>query len=139
MLDRDALTGAATAMLDRGGLERENRTFRGTAGVSTANRGYGFTPAFLDRETGRVYLSRTTDGQPARFHTLDGLPDAVVTEREANGRVLRVKHSLQSGFVKSGVFYTREQALVQASGQERTPEPDCDPNRRAGGRRSCSK
>jgi hypothetical protein len=118
MLDRDALTCAANAILDRGGLERENRTFRGTAGVSTASRGYGFIPAFLDRETGQVHLSRTTDGQPARVHTLDGLPDAVVTERDANGRVLRVKPSLQSGFARSGVFFTREQAVVQASGQK---------------------
>ena len=118
MLNRGAVTGAATVMLDQGGLERENRNFSGTAGVSTASRGYGFTPAFLDRETGQVHLSQTIDGQPARIHTLDGLPDAVVTERDPSGRVLRVKPSLQSGFVKSGVFFTREQAVVHASGQK---------------------
>ena len=111
MLNRDALTGEATAVLDQGGLERENRNFRGTAGVSTKNRGYGFTPAFLDRETGQVHLSQTINGQPVRIRTLDGLPDAVIIERDANGRVRRVKPSLQSGFVKSGVFFTREQAL----------------------------
>jgi hypothetical protein len=113
MLDSEANKCAVNATLDHGGLERENRRFRGTAGVSTATRGRGFIPAFRDRETGRVYLSRFPDGQPARFHTLEGLPDAVVTARATDGRVQCVKPSLQSGFVKSGVFYTREQALAQ--------------------------
>ena len=38
-------------------LEHQNRHFANTAGVSQGNRGYGFTPGFLDRETGLVYLS----------------------------------------------------------------------------------
>ena len=118
MLNRKALTGSAIAMCDRRGLQREHLMCRGTAGVSTVSRGYGFTPAFLDRETGRVYLSNTADGQLARFHTLDGLPDAVVTKRDENGRVFGVKPSLESGFVKSGVFFTRKQALAAEKGAD---------------------
>lgn len=115
MLDSDSMTIEGSTALDRGELERENRRFRDTAGVSAGCRRQGFSPAFLDCETGMIYLSRYADGQPALFHMLDGLPDEVVTEREADGRVARVKHSLQSGFVKSGVFYTREQAAIHVA------------------------
>jgi hypothetical protein len=121
MQDREA---SKYAVLDAGGLVRENHRFRGTVGVSTANRGQGFLPAFRDRETGRVYLSRFPDGQPARVHTLEGLPDAVVTARAADGRVQCVKAGLQSGFVKSGVFYTREQAVAQVAVSQRQ-KPAC--------------
>ena len=56
-------------------LEAENQSFAGTGGISSANRHYGFTPGFLDRETGAVYCSCWADGTPAPFHALDGLPD----------------------------------------------------------------
>jgi len=115
MLDSNSHTCKVTATLDHDGLRQENRAFRGTAGVSTANCGQGFIPAFRDRETGGVYLSRFPDGQPARVHTLEGLPDNVVTARSADGRVQCVKSSLQSGFVKSGVFYTREDVVACAT------------------------
>jgi hypothetical protein len=115
MLDSNSHTCKVTATLDHDGLRQENRAFRGTAGVSATCRGGGFIPAFLDRETGRVYVSRLADGQPAPFHTLEGLPDEVVVKREASGRVIRVKHSLISGFEKSGVFYTREDVVACAT------------------------
>lgn len=119
MLDSEAGNSAVNAVRDRGDLARENRRFRDTAGVSTACRGQGFLPAFRDRETGRVYLSRFPGGQPAPFHTLEGLPDDVVTARATDGRVQCVKPGLQSGFVKSGVFYTREQALARVTVKQR--------------------
>ena len=124
MPDSEVGRYAVNTALDQGGLECENRCFRGTAGVSTVSRGQGFIPAFRDRETGRVYLSRHPDGQPARFHTLQGLPDAVVTARTADGRVRCVKPGLQSGFVKCGLFYTREQALAQVAAIPRQQHPD---------------
>lgn len=123
MLDSEASKSAVDAVRDLGDLARENRRFRGTAGVSTACRGQSFLPAFRDRETGRVYLSRFPDGQPAPFHTLEGLPEAVVIVRAAGGRVLRVKPGLQSGFVMAGVFYTREQAVAQVAARQRHKHP----------------
>ena len=119
MLDSETNKYAVNAMLDQDVLERENQRFHGTAGVSRVSHGQGFIPAFRDRETGRVYLSRFPDGRPARFHTLQGLPDAVVTARTSDGRVQCVKPALQSGFVRCGVFYTREQALAQVAAKQR--------------------
>lgn len=93
-------------------LEQENRTFEGTGGVSARNRGHGFRPAFLDADTGEVYASCYASGQPAGFHLLDGLPDALIVSRHADGRVATVKQSIVSGFVLGGHFYTRDQAAA---------------------------
>ncbi len=60
-----------------------------------------------------VYLSRYPNGQVAAFHTLDGLPDEVITARYINGKVACAKNSLISGFLKDGTFYTRQEAADQ--------------------------
>lgn len=99
-------------------LEIENACHRGTGGVSGENRGLGFRPAFMDSETRIVYLSRFADGRFAPVHVLDGLPDGVVLSRHASGRIERVKSSLVSGFVRSGRFFTREQAARAAADAE---------------------
>ena len=39
-------------------LRQENQQFSATTGSSANNRGLGFVPAFMDTETGNVYLSR---------------------------------------------------------------------------------
>jgi len=39
-------------------LSEQNEAFCGSRGVSEENRSRDFRPAFLDRETGNVYLSR---------------------------------------------------------------------------------
>lgn len=91
-------------------LRLENECFQGTGGVSGGNRRAGFRPAFRDAQTAAVYLSRFSDGQPAPFHVLDGLPDEVVVSRGDSGRVAAVKASLISGFLLDGCFYTRDQA-----------------------------
>ena len=91
-------------------LNRENERYCGIGGISQENRAYGFRPAFLDTETGEVYPSCFTDGRPAPCHILDGLPQAVVAVRAPSGRVMAVKSSVVSGFVRGGRFYTREQA-----------------------------
>jgi hypothetical protein len=96
-------------------LEHENLRHRGTAGVSAENRSLGFQPAFADRETRAIYLSRFADGRPAPCHVLDGLPRELVLSRRACGRVAAVKPSLVSGFVRDGRFYTREEAAAQAA------------------------
>ena len=91
-------------------LRSETSCYRGTGGVSAGNRGAGFRPAFLDTDTNTVYLSRFSNGQPAPFHLLDGLPDELVLRRNAAGRVETVKPAIVSGFVRAGHFYSREEA-----------------------------
>lgn len=104
--------------LTRNTLTADNRRFAGTGGVSRSNRQCGFTPGFLDRDTGEVYPSCWADGRPAPFHALDGLPNHLVVNRSSSGRVAAVKASVIAGFVRCGCFYTREQAA-------RCLEPRC--------------
>lgn len=108
------------ASLDRAMLEQENRAYGGSSGVSDGCREGCFKPAFLDQETGTVYLSCHPDGYVATFHTLDGLPDEVVTARHANGNVAKAKNTLISGFLKDCTFYTRQEAaaIVDANRRE---------------------
>lgn len=84
-------------------LEEQNRDFSHTGGVSQANRAYGFLPAFLDAQTGAVYLSRFSDGRVAPIHVLDGLPPELVDQ------------SLITGFVRDGRFFTRAEAAEAVS------------------------
>jgi hypothetical protein len=100
------------ACLDHAMLKRENRVYGGSPGVSDGCREGCFKPAFLDQETGTVYVSRHPNGHVATFHTLDGLPDEVVTARYANGNVSKAKHTLVSGFLKDCIFYTRQEAAA---------------------------
>jgi len=100
-------------ILDVATLKTENRAFHGSAGVSEGCREACFSPAFRDQATGRVYLSRDPNGHVAAFHTLEGLPDEVIAARYTNGNVAKAKNSLISGFLKDGIFYTRQQAADQ--------------------------
>lgn len=93
-------------------LTVENSRHCGTGGVSSRNRSAGFRPAFMDAGTRAVYLSRFADGRTAPFHVLDGLPDELVLERRATGRVAAAKPSVISGFVRAGLFYTRDEAAA---------------------------
>jgi hypothetical protein len=90
----------------------ENADYRGTGGVSENNRRLGFQPAFIDRETCTVYLSRFADGRLAPCHLLDGLPAELVLARSEQGHVARVKASVVSGFVHDEHFYTRDEAAA---------------------------
>jgi hypothetical protein len=87
-------------------LRQENLVFRGTGGISQENHSVGFRPAFLDSETGIVYASCYASGEPAPFHLLDGLPDELILERHATGRVAAVKQTV----ISRERFYTRDQA-----------------------------
>jgi len=95
-------------------LQQENVVHTGTGGRSQENSGLGFKPAFLDFQTQRMYPSRFADGRPAPFHLLDGLPDEVVVDRSASGRVVAAKATLISGFERNGFFYTRAAAARAA-------------------------
>lgn len=102
-----------TTVLSRAVLESENHQFFGTGARSQENQSLGFRPAFMDRETGIVYGSCFSDGRPAPFHLLDGLPDEIVLSRNPFGRVATVKSSVVSGFVLDQQFFTREQAAAR--------------------------
>lgn len=96
-------------------LQRENDVFLGSGGISQENSGYGFRPAFLDTETRSIHLSRFSDGRLAPFHSIDGLPDALVMERDPGGRIMAARPSVVSGFVRDGRFYTRDEAAASVS------------------------
>jgi len=96
-------------------LKQENELHEGTGGRSQENRELGFRPAFLDFQTQVIYPSRFADGRPAPIHVLDGLPDEVIVDRAASGRVVAAKASLISGFVRNGFFYTRSAAAKAAA------------------------
>jgi hypothetical protein len=76
--------------LARSLLELENANYRGTGGVSENNRCMGFQPAFIDRESGTVYLSRFPDGRLAPCQLFDGLPAELVLARDVRGRAVRL-------------------------------------------------
>jgi hypothetical protein len=96
--------------LTRNRIRRENLAFAGTGGVSPENRCRRFTPAFRDEDTGRVELSRYANGSLAPMHLIDGLPREWVCARDAVGRPAALKATVVAGFVRDGLFYTREQA-----------------------------
>ena len=93
-------------------LREQNLTYAETGGLSEENRGAGFAPAFLDTETGSIYLSRFRSGWPAPVHILDGLPDELVIARRSTGAVSAIKPTVTAGFVRHHLFYTREEAAL---------------------------
>lgn len=103
-------TQYSSQQLDGEALRQENLQFSGTTGVSANNRGLGFVPAFMDTETGNVYLSRFANGTPAPIHVLAGLPDNLTEAHEKSSATLAIKSSVISGFVREDTFYSREQA-----------------------------
>jgi len=96
-------------------LQEENARHVGTGGRSEENAGLGFRPAFFDFATQTIYPSRFADGRAAPCHLLDGLPDEVVVDRTASGRVVSIKATMISGFVRNGYFYTRSAAARAAN------------------------
>lgn len=91
-------------------LQQQTRVYQGSGGTSAECACLGLAPAFLDRDTNQVYRACFANGSPAPMHLLDGLPNELVITRDARGRVVTVKASLLSGFLKDGVFYTRDEA-----------------------------
>jgi hypothetical protein len=102
--------GSAGQPLTASLLHHQNLAFQGTGGVSAGNRAQGFTPAFLDTDTGIIHLARYADGRPAPMHLLEGLPSELFLSCGAAGESTAVKPSLIAGFIRTGLFYTREQA-----------------------------
>lgn len=97
---------------NHGDICQQNRVFAGTGGVSAGNRGDRFLPAYRHSGTGIIVLSCFSDGAIAPVHVLEGLPESWVVERDAEGAVARVDARVVAGFVRDGVFYTREAAAL---------------------------
>lgn len=112
---RKDMSACFKASLSARTLQRENRAFRGTSGISQENRQMGFRPAFYDAATHIIYPSRYADGRLAPCHFLDGLPEEVIVKRDPNGSVSTVKSTLVTGFHRNGLFYSREQATRLAA------------------------
>ena len=93
-------------------LKLENQAFRGTKGVSENNRSDGFKPAFLNQKTGRVELARFGNGTPAPVHLIDGLPEEWTATRGKDGTAVSLLSEIVAGFVREGVFYSREEAAT---------------------------
>jgi hypothetical protein len=91
-------------------LRKENHDFDGAGGVSACNHDAGFIPAFCDTATGRVEPSRCMDGSIAPVHLLTGLPREWVVVWGEGNEVLAVKETVIAGFLRTGVFFTRDQA-----------------------------
>ena len=96
--------------MDNKTLRRQNVEFAGTYGISNANRRAKFVPAFRDLETDRVEIARLRNGQPATMHLICGLPEEWAVDHDEHGSICRVKPSIVAGFVREGIFYSREQA-----------------------------
>lgn len=105
--DRDRTT---RGILSQRLLRRQNRVYRGTGGVSQHNRRSGFVPAYYDVRSGRAVVSCFADGKPAPVHVLDGLPAEWVETRDAKGRVTKARTGVVAGFLRDGIFFTREAA-----------------------------
>ena len=95
-------------------LRDENEQFAGTGGVSENNCYARFAPAFRDAETGRVELAHLESGAIAPMHLLCGLPEEWVTGRDAAGQIAALKDSVVAGFVRDGLFYSRDEAAQLA-------------------------
>lgn len=93
-------------------LRQENLAYAGTGGISENCRSQRFQAAFQDLESGRIELARFENGQPAPMHIFSGLPDVWVVRRDGDGQPLALLDSIEAGFVRDGVFYTREQAAA---------------------------
>lgn len=92
-------------------LRDQNQEFADTAGVSAGNRSRAFVPAFQNTRNGECVVSRFADGSEAPVHVLDGLPKQWVTSVDEDGHVTAVDEAVVAGFLNSGRFYTREEAV----------------------------
>ena len=90
-------------------LNEQNAYYKGTLGVSNNCAELGYLPAFKDTISGQIHLSLYADGRLAPIHVLDGLPREWIEKRDSSQRAIQVKDSVVAGFVRNGVFFTREQ------------------------------
>ena len=95
--------------MDNRTLQLENIAFSDTVGVSRNNRKSGFTPAFLNKKTGLIEIARLKNGQPSPMHIISWLPKTWASRLASDGSVESLKPEIITGFVRDGIFYTRQQ------------------------------
>jgi hypothetical protein len=80
--------------------------------TSEENQALGFTPGFRDEETGAVYISCWSDGTPGSLSTLStACPIISILARGPSvAESPPSRPASIAGFVRWGLFYTREQA-----------------------------
>ena len=105
-------------------LDAEARRYRGRGGISEEALPKGFVPAFRDKATGTVYLSRTHDGALAGMHLLFGLPDELIQRWGPHGQPLAARHCVESGFFRDGRFFTREEACQAIQNESLQHDPE---------------
>lgn len=96
--------------MDNHTLELENLAFGTTAGVSRNNSEAGYIPAFLDKKTGLIEISRLKNGCPSSIHIISWLPKKWASSLASDGSVQSLRLGIIAGFVRDGIFYTREEA-----------------------------
>ncbi|WP_250657739.1 hypothetical protein [Alkalimarinus coralli] len=92
-------------------LSDENKLFAGTLGLSQNNAEYGFCPAFRNEKTKQVLLSRTANGKVSPVHLLEGLPQNWFFPNTQDDQARVLLDEITSGFVRQGIFYTREETI----------------------------
>ena len=97
--------------MDSRSVSWQSQVYTGNRGVRDDASMSGFRPAFLDKATGRVAIARLRDGKPAAAHLIAWLPRDWAAEMQADGSIVRLRDGIIAGFVRDGVFLTREQAL----------------------------
>lgn len=95
--------------MDNRTLKMENLAFTGTRGISENNSGSGYLPAFRDSRTGNIEIARTRTGTPASFHMIEWLPRTWAQTFSPSGTIQSLRPEIVSGFVRNGIFYTREE------------------------------
>ncbi len=78
----------------------------GADSLETSGLTRGFMPAFRHLRTGEIRLCRFTDGQLARAHLLDTLPDDWIEERDPEGRPASLISEVEPGFLRGIQFWT---------------------------------
>ncbi len=96
--------------VDNQTLRSENLAYAGTRGISQNNRSSDFRPAFLEKSTGRIEISKLKDGQEASIHMIGWLPKEWATSFDDHGVVIKLKPDIVAGFEQGGSFYTRDEA-----------------------------
>jgi hypothetical protein len=113
---------AARRLLRRGlcqcELDTQNAEYAGTAGVSQHNRTAGFIPAYCNHADGQVVASRFADGRPAPIHVLEGVPDDWVEHRDTDSGSIRLKPTVEAGFIRDGRFFSRAAAKAVVEGEQ---------------------
>ena len=97
---------------DQSAVKAASQPYLGTCGESIEATRCQFLPAFIDREDGRVELARMANGEPAPMHLICHLPVEWALQRDARGRVIELKETIEAGFVRKGRYFTREEAAA---------------------------